>query len=520
MKKNHIFFNLILILCVSSAIKSMDELQRAIEASKESFRQEQAARQIQQAQVPTDVDEDLMFALALSLSEAQKRQEDIAPSVMPQPQRIEASMAGVPKDISAYIALLAFARADDFNQALRTLAHWVKVNKASRDLLQDPNFLEQLRAIIKTKGWEDKLAFRIASFDAVQQKRGQIYSVDPRGLLLNLLPISIATPLLEWEHAHRLAQRINPMEAAAWTSNKAAVAAQKAKALKAFEQAANFRQGLFNMLRTLKDSKLSVLALYDSEFIDKLRQTIDTKKWNTQLGNFLGNYKDFGITDQTTLGVDFWQHPGTDLGFGFLLHLINPKYKNIVQGILKQSGDARDIKILALIQNSNDIELISLLISLSNNKGDIFDRMFDSQSGDLTPLFNSLFDKGLSIDITDSNGTTPLMYVSVDFNSPAMTAAIMAKGPNVNAQDIQGNTALMYTIRNPHKVAGNTGITQGKMNLALKLLDAGADKNIKNMYGLTAYDMSLRGEPSGRNRALLIEPYTKYLARLKPDRNN
>ena len=498
------------------------ELERAIKASEESFRQEQAARQIQQAQVPSDADEDLMFALALSLSEAQKRPQEVVPSETPQPQRIEASMAGIPKDISAYIALLAFARADDFNQALRTLAHWVKVNKASWGLLQDPNFIEQLRMIIKERGWEDKLAFRIASFDAVQQKRGKIYSVDPRGLLLNLLPINRATLILEWEHAHRLAQKANPMEAAAWTPNKlAALATQEAKALNAFEQAANFRQGLFNMLRILKDSKLSVLALYDNEFIDTLRQTIDTKKWNTQLGNFLGNYKDIGIHDQsTTLEVDFYQKPGTDLGLGSLLNLINPKYRDFVQNILQLSRNERDKRILELImQNSNDIELISLLISLSSNQGDIFENMFSER--DLNPFFNSLFDKGLSIDITDSNRTTPLMYaVSAYSYKPNIVDAIMAKGPNVNAQDMQGNTPLMYTLGNPYNQLRHLAQAQARIDLALKLLDAGADKNIKNEYGKTAYDMALEIDPRGSQRAQLIEPYTKYLARLKPDRNN
>ena len=70
---------------------------------------------------------------------------------------------------------------------------------------------------------------------------------------------------------------------------------------------------------------------------------------------------------------------------------------------------------------------------------------------------------------------TPLMSAAFDDNTELLTA-MLNSGADVNINDREGNTALIYAAEK--NLSGNVKI----------LLDYGADKSIKNIDGKSAVD--------------------------------
>jgi hypothetical protein len=73
---------------------------------------------------------------------------------------------------------------------------------------------------------------------------------------------------------------------------------------------------------------------------------------------------------------------------------------------------------------------------------------------------------------TDVSGWTPLMYAAGSYQTGEVEKLLLAKGANVNARSLAGDTALM--------AAAASGVADGA------LLDAGAEVNAKDTDGVTA----------------------------------
>lgn len=93
---------------------------------------------------------------------------------------------------------------------------------------------------------------------------------------------------------------------------------------------------------------------------------------------------------------------------------------------------------------------------------------------------------GADINLGDAYGNTPLHWAirTLNYSNNPEEIEIIPflanNGANVNAQDIDGETAL------------HDAITYKNERLILKLLDVGADANIKNNKGNTPYDLLLQ----------------------------
>lgn len=111
---------------------------------------------------------------------------------------------------------------------------------------------------------------------------------------------------------------------------------------------------------------------------------------------------------------------------------------------------------------------------------------------------------GIDINISDLNGKTALMYAVKECDI-RIVELLLDLGADVNAKDNDGNTALMY-IRDIDRArllikygadincSNNSGITplinavcKNDIKMVELLIDSGADKNIKDVYGVNAY---------------------------------
>ncbi len=91
------------------------------------------------------------------------------------------------------------------------------------------------------------------------------------------------------------------------------------------------------------------------------------------------------------------------------------------------------------------------------------------------------------------SGYTPLMEdVSAEGNTDALIQALVKAGANVNAQDKQGQTALLMAC-----------FTDGKRDVAKLLLKNGADPNIKSLDGDLPLQMAILAKDADLLKALL-----------------
>jgi hypothetical protein len=81
----------------------------------------------------------------------------------------------------------------------------------------------------------------------------------------------------------------------------------------------------------------------------------------------------------------------------------------------------------------------------------------------------------VDLDAVDSEGTPPLIYASC-FGHQEVVKALLDAGANVNKQDKNQWSALMWAMTNRHK------------GIAKLLLDHGADPDVKSSTGRTAHD--------------------------------
>lgn len=114
----------------------------------------------------------------------------------------------------------------------------------------------------------------------------------------------------------------------------------------------------------------------------------------------------------------------------------------------------------------------------------------------LIPLSMLLIANNSDVNAQDQDGIAPLHLAESD----AVNAALLQQNANVNIQDNAGDTPLHLAIR----IKGSP--------MVIALVDAGADKNIKNNVGNNAYDEVLQliarreGELGKVSNAIFVKP--------------
>ena len=89
-----------------------------------------------------------------------------------------------------------------------------------------------------------------------------------------------------------------------------------------------------------------------------------------------------------------------------------------------------------------------------------------------------LIENGANVNVADTNGNTPLVFIINKTGNPKVTQRLLAKGASVNAQNRTGETALMYAAWH-----GYSAIVQ-------LLLENRADVTLKNKQGNTALTLA------------------------------
>lgn len=95
-----------------------------------------------------------------------------------------------------------------------------------------------------------------------------------------------------------------------------------------------------------------------------------------------------------------------------------------------------------------------------------------------------LIENGANVNVADTNGNTPLVFIINKTGNPKVTQRLLEKGASVNAQNRTGETALMYAAWH-----GYSAIVQ-------LLLENRADVTLKNKQGNTALTLAeSKGHP-------------------------
>ncbi len=131
-----------------------------------------------------------------------------------------------------------------------------------------------------------------------------------------------------------------------------------------------------------------------------------------------------------------------------------------------------------------------------------------AQTGNTTEIQN-LISKGIDINVQDLDGYTALMWAA-SHGYPSIVQTLIDADANVNVQDLNGNTALIGAVRcgdlsivqklidaganvNVQDNSGDTAlmwaIDHSRLSIVQILLDAGANPYIKNQLGQTAFNL-------------------------------
>ena len=107
----------------------------------------------------------------------------------------------------------------------------------------------------------------------------------------------------------------------------------------------------------------------------------------------------------------------------------------------------------------------------------LIDAVIDGKTANVTQLIQ----QGARVDDADKAGWTALHFAARDQNVE-ITQLLLRSGAPANAQDVHGNTALFRAVFS----------SNGRVEVAKTLLGAGADKNIKNLANVSAFDLAQR----------------------------
>lgn len=171
-------------------------------------------------------------------------------------------------------------------------------------------------------------------------------------------------------------------------------------------------------------------------------------------------------------------------------------------------ADVPTVKLLAEKADLNERDApgnMPLFVALKKTRDDIFDFLLDkgadpNSSGtarnakdqsvlyvavlrEKTDAVKKLLDKGADPNRPDAAGSLPL-YEIIVARMPDMEVfrMLMAKTTDVNKQDTDRATLLIYAIKNPRLTA------ETRREMIKSLLEKGADKNLRDKNGKTALD--------------------------------
>jgi uncharacterized protein len=113
--------------------------------------------------------------------------------------------------------------------------------------------------------------------------------------------------------------------------------------------------------------------------------------------------------------------------------------------------------------------------------------LFDAVHADDVHRLRDLIAAGANVNAKDAHGETPLHCAAREYRLGA-ASQLLASGADIDARDNQGNTQLYLAVF----------AARSRTDMIRLLLSAGANKNIRNNYGLSPAELALRTE-HGRN---------------------
>lgn len=184
-----------------------------------------------------------------------------------------------------------------------------------------------------------------------------------------------------------------------------------------------------------------------------------------------------------------------------------PVNKNLSSGeeLLEAASDGDNRKVKKLLAKGADVNALST----EHGRSALIIAAFKSQINPINSLniVRLLINHGADVNLQDNQGETALMWASIQGNE-GIVEALMKKGPDVDLQNNKGWTALMYASANSHKnvlkmllknttkvnLQDSDGWTalmlfsrEGLQDEVKTLLEKGADVNLKSIeYDMTA----------------------------------
>jgi ankyrin repeat protein len=189
--------------------------------------------------------------------------------------------------------------------------------------------------------------------------------------------------------------------------------------------------------------------------------------------------------------IDIYMNEKDEYGYTPFIHAVSINNLTIIKFLLKNRSD---IKINELDNNGNnaimdasDYETIEFLfengskINIENNNGErLIDNIISSPINieEKHKIINYLLENGANI--RNSKGQNLLMVASKKINNETLQFLLNKRLMDINEQDNEGNTALMYAIN--YKPLLNR---KKRYEFIKLLLDSGADDTIVNNKGQT-----------------------------------
>jgi len=139
------------------------------------------------------------------------------------------------------------------------------------------------------------------------------------------------------------------------------------------------------------------------------------------------------------------------------------------------------------------------------------DMAFDLIKVQNTNFVNLFREADLPVDTTDEKGRSLLM-VACQWNRKDIVKILVQKGADLEQKDPQGLTALSYIIDHFHVGADYSGMVTSTSNDTLQiLLEAGANTDVKNEYGLSFFEWVIKIDVSKQWNQRYIFEHIIYL---------
>jgi uncharacterized protein len=99
--------------------------------------------------------------------------------------------------------------------------------------------------------------------------------------------------------------------------------------------------------------------------------------------------------------------------------------------------------------------------------------------GEQKALAQRLISEGCDVDLQDARGWSPLHFAAQEWSAP-VAAILIEMGAAVDLQNENGNTAVFNAVFN----------SRGRGELIRILIEAGADPDIENAYGMSPRELA------------------------------